>query len=227
MEPMIYEDLILIGPAGSENAISGWVGAFRLADGIEVWRFKTVPGVDAANSESWKNPTHIKIGGGAVWTPMSLDLEKGELYVAVTNPAPDLPAGLRPGDNRYSDSIVALDIRTGKLNWYKQTIPNDSHDWDLSQVSPIFSAEVNGQRRDLFSSHSRQRWDLGVASVAVLVLDPPRIGAVSSQIEMNTIVLWKVRTCRIQLGNTITSPHEVGVKPAMPQSRDIGAVQIM
>jgi len=152
MAPMIYEDLILIGPAGSENAISGWVGAFRLADGTEVWRFKTVPGVDAANSETWKNPTHIKIGGGAVWTPMSLDLAKGELYVAVTNPAPDLPAGLRPGDNRYSDSIIALDIRTGKLNWYKQTVPNDSHDWDLTQVSPVFSAEVNGQKRDLVAT---------------------------------------------------------------------------
>jgi alcohol dehydrogenase (cytochrome c) len=152
MAPMIYDDLILIGPAGSENAISGWVGAFRLTDGTEVWRFKTVPGVDAANSESWKNPTGIKLGGGAVWTPMSLDTAKGELYVAVTNPAPDLPAGLRPGDNRYSDSIIALNVRTGKLNWYKQTVPNDSHDWDLTQVSPLFSAEVNGQKRDLVAT---------------------------------------------------------------------------
>lgn len=152
MAPMIYDDLILIGPAGSENAISGWVGAFRLTDGSEVWRFKTVPGVDAANSENWKNPSGIKLGGGAVWTPMSLDTTKGELYVAVTNPAPDLPAGLRPGDNRYSDSIIALDVRSGKLNWYKQTIPNDSHDWDLTQVSPLFSAEVNGHKRDLVAT---------------------------------------------------------------------------
>ena len=152
MAPMIYDDLILIGPAGSENAISGWVGAFRLADGSEVWRFKTVPGVDAVNSESWRNPTGIKLGGGALWTPMSLDQVRGELYVAVTNPAPDLPAGLRPGDNPYSDSIIALDIRTGKLSWYKQTIANDSHDWDLTQVSPLFSVEVNGQRRDLVAT---------------------------------------------------------------------------
>ena len=152
MAPMIYDDLILIGPAGSENAISGWVGAFRLADGTEVWRFKTVPGVDDTNSETWKNPKGIKLGGGAVWTPMSLDMAKGELYVAVTNPAPDLPAGLRPGDNRYSNSIIALDVRTGKLNWYKQTVPNDSHDWDLTQVSPVFSTEVNGQKRDLVAT---------------------------------------------------------------------------
>jgi len=77
MAPLIYEDLILIGPAGSENAISGWVGAFRLSDGAEVWRFKTVPGADEPGSESWKNPQGIKLGGGAVWTPFSLDPESG------------------------------------------------------------------------------------------------------------------------------------------------------
>ena len=91
MAPMIYDDLILIGPAGSENAISGWVGAFRLRDGEEVWRFQTVPGATRAGSESWGNPLSIPIGGGAVWTPFSLDVEREELYVAVTNPAPDLP----------------------------------------------------------------------------------------------------------------------------------------
>jgi alcohol dehydrogenase (cytochrome c) len=152
MAPMIFEDMILIGPAGSENGISGWVGAFRLSDGTEVWRFKTVPGIDEFNSQTWKNPTGIKIGGGAVWTPLSLDPENGELYVAVTNPAPDLPAGLRPGDNRYSDSIIALDVHTGQLRWYKQTVANDSHDWDLTQVSPIFKTKVNGQERNLIAT---------------------------------------------------------------------------
>jgi alcohol dehydrogenase (cytochrome c) len=152
MAPMIFEDLILIGPAGSETGISGWVGAFRLSDGTEVWRFKTVPGVDEFNSQSWKNPTGIRLGGGAVWTPLSLDSEKGELYVAVANPAPDLPAGLRPGDNRYSSSVIALDVHTGELRWYKQIVPNDSHDWDLTQVSPIFKTKVNGQERNLVAT---------------------------------------------------------------------------
>jgi alcohol dehydrogenase (cytochrome c) len=152
MAPMIFEDLILIGPAGSENGISGWVGAFRLSDGTEVWRFKTVPGVDEFNSQTWKNPTGIKLGGGAVWTPLSLDPEKGELYVAVTNPAPDLPAALRPGDNRYSDSVIALDVHTGQLRWYKQTVPNDSHDWDLTQVSPIFKTKIDGVEHSLVAT---------------------------------------------------------------------------
>lgn len=152
MAPLVFEDLVLIGPAGSENAISGWVGAFRLRDGSPVWKFQTVPGATLAGSESWRNPKGIKLGGGAVWTPFTLDVEKGELFVAVTNPAPDLPANLRPGDNRYTNSAVVLEVRTGKLLWYKQTVPNDSHDWDLTQVSPLFRAQVGGRESRLVAT---------------------------------------------------------------------------
>lgn len=149
MAPLIYDDLILIGPAGSENAISGWVGAFRLADGEQVWRFLTVPGATREGGDSWGNPEGIVLGGGAVWTPFTLDAERGELYVAVTNPAPDMPAELRPGPNLYTNSLVALDVRSGALRWYSQLVPNDFHDWDLTQVSPLFSARVAGRQRDL------------------------------------------------------------------------------
>ena len=152
MSPLIYEDLILIGPAGSENGISGWVGAFRLSDGSEVWKFMTVPGAEDRGSESWGNPTGIKLGGGAVWTPFSFDLLKEELYVPVTNPAPDLAAQLRPGDNLYTNSLVALDIRTGKLRWHRQLISNDSHDWDLTQVSPLFETVVDGKKGKLVAT---------------------------------------------------------------------------
>ncbi len=142
MAPLIFEDMVLIGPAGSENAISGWVGAFRLTDGSEIWKFKTVPGAEAGGSKDWQNPKGIKLGSGAVWTPFSLDPEKEELYVAVTNPAPDLPAAQRSGNNLNTNSLVALDIRTGQLRWSKQLVPNDSHDWDLTQVSPLFKTKI-------------------------------------------------------------------------------------
>ncbi len=151
MPPMIYEDLILIGPAGSENNISGWVGAFRLEDGEPAWRFETVPGATEGTG-TWPNPKGIPLGGGAVWTPLSLDVERSELYVAVTNPAPDLAAHLRPGPNLYTNSLVALDVRTGELRWYEQLVPNDAHDWDLTQVSPLFGTIVNGQRRDVVAT---------------------------------------------------------------------------
>jgi len=152
MAPLLFEDLVLIGPAGGENAISGWVGAFRLRDGSPVWKFQTVPGATLAGSKEWGNPKGIKIGGGAVWTPLSLDPERGELFVPVTNPAPDLPANLRPGDNLYSNSVVVLDVRNGKLLWYRQMVANDSHDWDLTQVSPLFEAKIDGREIALLTT---------------------------------------------------------------------------
>jgi len=152
MAPMIWEDRILIGPAGSENAISGWVGAFRLSDGEPLWKFKTVPGAREGGAPTWANPRGIPLGGGAVWTPLSLDVPRGELYVAVTNPAPDLPADLRPGPNLYTNSIVALDVKTGQLRWYEQMTPNDDHDWDLTQVSPLFETRVGGKERSFVAT---------------------------------------------------------------------------
>lgn len=152
MAPIIFEDLVLIGPAGSENNIQGWVGAFRLADGSPVWRFNTVPKPGEPGFDTWKNPKGIPMGGGAVWTSFSLDTETGDLHIAVTNPAPDLPVHLRQGANLYTNSIVALDVRTGKLRWHRQLVPNDSHDWDLTHVTPIFSTTVNGANRQLVAT---------------------------------------------------------------------------
>ncbi len=149
MPPMIFEDLVLIGPAGSENNIQGWVGAFRLSDGAPVWRFNTVPRPGEPGAETWGGVAGIPSGGGSIWTPMSLDVERGELYVAVTNPAPDLPAHLRPGANLYTNSVVALDVRTGTLRWYDQLVPSDFHDWDLTQVSPLVRSTVGGKERNL------------------------------------------------------------------------------
>ncbi len=152
MPPMIFEDTILIGPAGSENAISGWVAAFSLSDGDLIWKFLTVPEAAAGGGETWGNPNNIALGGGAVWTPLSMDLTIGEVYAAVTNPAPDLPAYLRPGENLYTNNIIALNVRNGELNWHKSIVPNDDHDWDLTQVSPVLKAGVNNVSRDMVAT---------------------------------------------------------------------------
>ncbi len=152
MAPLIYEDLIVIGPAGSENAVRGWVGAFRLHDGMPVWRFNTVPAPGEPGSETWDYPPDIPVGGGAVWTPFTLDRDRGLVHVAVTNPAPDFPAALRGGDNLYTNAMVALDVRTGRLAWYDQLVPADDHDWDLTHVGPLYRAEVNGVARDLMAT---------------------------------------------------------------------------
>lgn len=152
MPPMIFEDTVLIGPSGSENAISGWLGAFSLLDGDLIWKFMTVPEAAAGGGPTWGNPNNIPLGGGAVWTPLSMDLALGEVYAAVSNPAPDLPAYLRPGENLYTNNIVALDVRSGELIWHKSLVPNDDHDWDLTQVSPVLKAGINNVSRDMIAT---------------------------------------------------------------------------
>ncbi|HMF94911.1 MAG TPA: PQQ-binding-like beta-propeller repeat protein [Vicinamibacterales bacterium] len=149
MAPILFEDLVLIGPALSERNVQGWVGAFRASDGTPVWRFNTIPQPGEPGFETWKNPKGIPMGGGAVWTSFALDTETGDLHLAVTNPAPDLPVHLRQGTNLYTNSMIVLDARTGKLRWYRQMVPNDSHDWDLTHATPMFSTTINGATRHL------------------------------------------------------------------------------
>ncbi|MFN0120182.1 MAG: PQQ-binding-like beta-propeller repeat protein, partial [Blastocatellia bacterium] len=148
MAPLLYEDLILIGPAGSEKGIKGWVGAFRLADGAPVWRFNTVPDEGEPGAQTWKDATARETGGGSTWAPFSLDVEKGVLYVPVSNPAPDFYTDSRPGNNLYTNSMLALDVRTGKLQWFYQSVPADFHDWDLTQAQPTVTTADPSQALD-------------------------------------------------------------------------------
>lgn len=152
MPPLIFGDLIIIGPAGSELGVKGWIGAFALKDGKEIWRFNTVPDDGEPGAETWGKADARLKGGGSVWTPVSLDAEQGLLFVAVSNPAPDFYGEARPGANLYTDSMVVLDVRTGKLKWYYQVLPHDVHDWDLTQASPLFTANVDGKTRKLVAT---------------------------------------------------------------------------
>ncbi len=145
MPPIIHDDLIYIGPAVSENAIRGWVGAFRLDDGAPVWRFNIVPGPGEPGYETWRHDMPFPIGGGGVWTPFAIDAARGLLHVAATNPAPDFPEELRGGINLYTNSALALDLQTGRLVWYEQMVPNDDHDWDFTQIAPLYRAPVTQQ----------------------------------------------------------------------------------
>ena len=149
MPPLVYDDRIIIGPAGSENAIKGWVGAFRAEDGVPMWRFNIVPAKDDPGFDTWKADANIPLGGGAVWTPVALDTTRGQLFVATTNPAPDFPSAQRGDTNLYTNTLLVLDIRSGKVLWYDQLVPEDDHDWDLTQVSPLITVTINGRQRDL------------------------------------------------------------------------------
>ena len=116
-----------------------------------MWKFNLVPDPGEPGAETWENPESLKHGGGSLWTPLSLDAKAGIVYLPVGNPAPDFYGEIRPGANLYTNSIVALDAKTGKLLWYRQFIPHDVHDADLSQVSPLFETTVDGKKHKVIS----------------------------------------------------------------------------
>jgi alcohol dehydrogenase (cytochrome c) len=153
MAPLVHGNLVYIGPAGAETAARGWVGAFRVSDGEQVWRFNIVPDDGEPGADTWgPNPEARKHGGGNLWTPMSLDVEKNVLYLPGGNAAPDLYDDDRPGDNLYTNSLIALDASTGHLLWYRQFVPHDVHDYDVSHVAPLFRTSVNGSSRNVIAS---------------------------------------------------------------------------
>lgn len=151
MPPLIYDDLVIYGPAGADWGQKSWVGAFRLSTGEPVWRFNLIPDDDEPGADSWPNAEARRHGGGSLWTPLSLDAAKGVLYLPVGNPAPDFYGATREGNNLYTNSVVALDVKSGKLLWHKQFGGVDVHDWDLSQSSPLITATVGGKQRSLIT----------------------------------------------------------------------------
>jgi len=151
MAPLVYEDLVISGIGISEYGVKGWIGAFRLSDGEPVWRFNTVPSEGEPGFDTWSGTDETPRGGGGIWVTPSLDAEKGLLYVAVGNPAPDFFGGVRIGKNLYTAAMVVLDARTGKLQWFRQFVPHDQHDWDLTVTNPLYSMVIGGAQRPLVS----------------------------------------------------------------------------
>ncbi len=149
MPPLIFEDMVIYGPAGADFGQKGWVAAFNLADGAERWRLPFIPDPGQPGAETWKNPEALKTGGGSMWTPITLDAAAGILYVAVGNPAPDFYSDARLGDNLYTNSLLAVDVHSGKMLWYHQAVPHDVRDWDLTHAGPLFSTTVGGKQRNV------------------------------------------------------------------------------
>ena len=133
--PLVWNDLVFIGKAGGDRGMQGEMMAFKAADGTKVWGFNTVPNPGDPGSETWKDPESIKHGGGGTWTAYSLDAKTGLLLVPVGNPGPDFNNEVRPGTNLFTNSVIALDARTGQLKWWHQLLGPDDHDWDTAVVS--------------------------------------------------------------------------------------------
>jgi len=146
--PLVADGKVIVGVGGGEFGARGFVDAYDPGSGKRLWRFYTVPAPGEPGSESWPADVGLR-GGGATWVPGAYDPELHLLYWGVGNPAPDFAPDARPGDNHYTCSVIALDVRDGKLKWSYQFTPNDGHDWDSAQQPVLVDASWDGQPRTL------------------------------------------------------------------------------
>jgi alcohol dehydrogenase (cytochrome c) len=146
--PLPVGDLLVVGVAGGEEGARGFLDAYRASTGERVWRFYTIPKRGEPGSETWIGQA-LEHGCGATWMPGSYDPELDMIYWAIGNPCPDFAGEERIGDNLYTSSVVALEARTGRLKWYYQFTPHDTHDWDAVQPMVLADEMWEGKPRKL------------------------------------------------------------------------------
>jgi alcohol dehydrogenase (cytochrome c) len=144
--PLVLKDKIIVGVAGGDRGVRGFIAAFNAKDGKEAWRFYTIPGPGEPGNETWSSDSW-KTGGAAVWNSGAYDAEANLVYFGTGNPWPDRDGSVRLGDNLYSDSVVALDPDTGKLKWHYQFTPHDQMDYDSTQVPILADVQWQGRPR--------------------------------------------------------------------------------
>ncbi len=148
LAPLIVDDKVIVGVAGADEGIRGFVAAFKASNGALVWRRWTIPFHGQAGAETWQGP-EPRVGGGSTWLTGSYDPLTGILYWPTGNPFPDSDDHDRPGDNLYTDSILALDAQTGALKWHYQFTPHDLLDRDATEPPVLVDTTYRGTLRHL------------------------------------------------------------------------------
>ena len=146
--PLIVKDMVIVGVGGGEYGVRGFIDAYDAETGELRWRFYTIPGEGEPGNETWGGDSW-KYGGAPTWLTGSYDPETNLIYWGTGNPGPDWNGDLRPGDNLYSDAVVAVDVDTGELEWHFQFTPHDTHDWDATQIPVLVDLEMGGELRKL------------------------------------------------------------------------------
>jgi len=144
--PLVVKDKVIAGSAGGEYGVRGFIAAWDVNTGKEVWRFHTVPGPGEPGNETWSGDSWMH-GGAPIWITGSYDPEANLTYWGTGNPGPDWDGRGRLGDNLYSCSVIALDPDTGKLKWHYQFSPHNEFDWDSTQIPVLVDMEWEGQPR--------------------------------------------------------------------------------
>jgi alcohol dehydrogenase (cytochrome c) len=146
MSPNVFKDKVIVGTAGGDMGIRGYIAAFDAKTGAEVWRFYTIPAPGEPGNETWSGDSW-RTGGAAVWNAAAYDRETNLAFWGTGNPAPDWDGSVRLGDNLYSNAVVALDVDTGEMKWYYQFTPHDELDYDSTQVPVLADIEWRGTPR--------------------------------------------------------------------------------
>ena len=149
--PLIIKDKVITGVAGGDYGIRGWLNATDLIAGERDWRTHTIPAPGEPGSETWKQGPEAhsvdawKHGGGGTWVNGSYDPELNTIYWGIGNPAPDWDNAYRPGDNLYTNSVLALDADSGAIKWHFQYTPNDPYDYDGVNEQTLADTMVHGK----------------------------------------------------------------------------------
>jgi len=146
--PLALGDRIVVGVAGGEFGIRGFLAAFDPLDGRQLWKFHTVPGPGEAGHDTWTGDAW-KTGGAPTWTVGAYDPREDVIFWGTGNPSPEFQASVRPGKNLYSNSAVAIEAKTGRLKWFYQFTPADEHDWDSNQQPILAEIDWQGQKRSV------------------------------------------------------------------------------
>ena len=144
LAPLVVKDKIVVGVAGGEYGIRGFIAAYYAESGDEAWRFYTIPGPGEPGHDTWPSDSDAwEHGGSATWLTGSYDSDLNLIYWGTGNPGPDFNPAQRLGDNLYSDSVVALDADSGELKWHFQFTPNDPYDYDSVQIPVLVDYPAN------------------------------------------------------------------------------------
>ncbi len=142
MAPQVYDGMVIVGTSGAEYPTRSYVAAYDVKTGKEVWRFYTTAAPDQPGGKTWSGDSW-KTGGGSMWNTPAIDPQRGLIIFATGNPNPDNYGESRKGDNAYTDSIVALNVKTGKLAWWYQQVKHDL--WDYDADAPVVLLNVKDQ----------------------------------------------------------------------------------
>jgi len=146
--PLAVGNLVIGGITGGEAGTRGFLAAYDQSTGKEVWRFWTIPKPGDPGSETWQGKD-IEHGGGPTWITGTYDAQTDTLFWPTGNPAKEYNGDDRKGDDLYTDCLLALDAKTGRLKWYFQFTPHDTSDWDATEIPVLVDAMFQGQMRKL------------------------------------------------------------------------------